>query len=133
MKRLVEIDEGLIADLGFALKYLDELEKNPSRLFNLDQSKDLVLKVFEKLKTEWGRNNVKASIKSHEKLAGIIKNSKFEVLAKGAVIDVMIKPNVWQTVVELPDADTNSTSIKEELKQLQKEHPDKKFRIAKKK
>ena len=45
----------------------------------------------------------------------------------------MIKPNVWQTVVELPDADTNSTSIKEELKQLQKEHPDKKFRIAKKK
>ncbi len=132
MKKIVEIDEGLIADLGFALKYLDELEKNPAKLFNLDQSRDLVLKVFEKLKAEWGKNNVRASIQAHEKLANTIKNFKFKVLAKGAAIEVMTAPNVWQTTVEMPHANPNSTCIKEELKQLQKEHPDKKFRIVKK-
>ena len=57
-------------------------------------------------------------------------NKKVKVTA-GAAVEVMIAPNVWETVVEQPSANINSKCIKEELKQLQKEYPDKKFRITK--
>jgi len=56
---------------------------------------------------------------------------KVKVLAKGAAIEVMIAPNVWKKVDEQPHASVNSTDIQDALKKLQKEHPDKKFRVVK--
>lgn len=56
---------------------------------------------------------------------------KVEILAKGAAIEVMVAPNVWKTVDEQPSSNINSVGIREDLKKLQKEHPDKQFRIVK--